>query len=208
VLYEAGERGVDVPGLSLAASVAVPLEKPWVAPPLSLPGWLAGAASSVGVAASILLTPSQAGDAVIDLPILEGAARNQNLVYRALSTYDVGNLATGVGILAKNPAGTWTLQQHVLEGSRVWSQWNDPYISTTRDAGTARSFNKELKLGIVVIDLSRVSSPTIDAAAALSVYGVLDPAGRAGRAADIAAAQSEVSVLGLIPAPAVVGRLP
>lgn len=80
----------------------------------------------------------------------------ENYVYRALNKKDYERLSKGLGLEARNPDGTWTLKQHIVNGSgknpKAWE--NDPYISTTLDYSVAEGFNSGY--GIVKIDLSKV----------------------------------------------------
>lgn len=84
-----------------------------------------------------------------------------NIVYRALNQKDADRLSQGLGLEAKNPNGTWTLEEHVVSGSNKSSWVNDPYISTTSDLTVAQGFDEAgSNLGVIEIDLNQVSSPT------------------------------------------------
>jgi hypothetical protein len=62
-----------------------------------------------------------------------------------------------LGLEAKNPSGSWSLEEHILRGSKTTAWANDPYVSTTSDIEVARAFNEQgSKLGIAKIDLSKV----------------------------------------------------
>ncbi len=77
--------------------------------------------------------------------------------YRALNAKDTERLSQGLGLEAKNPAGNWSLGQHITDGSnpRAWA--NDPYISTTLDLKVAKAFNSSgNQLGVIKIDLSKI----------------------------------------------------
>lgn len=82
-----------------------------------------------------------------------------NYVYRALNKADYERLQQGKGLLAKNPQGTWTLEEHVRFGSNKISLDNDPYISTTTDINVAKGFDSGY--GIIRINLNKVQSNTI-----------------------------------------------
>ena len=67
----------------------------------------------------------------------------------------------GQGLEAKNPNGTWTLEEHLVNGSSKKSWANDPYISTTSDLNVAKGFNEAgSRLGIAVIDLDKIKTNT------------------------------------------------
>jgi len=83
---------------------------------------------------------------------------NENIVYRALNQKDSDRLSQGLGLEAKNPNGTWKLDEHLVGGSGKASWANDPFISPTTDIDVARGFNQSgSNLGIVKIDLNKVS---------------------------------------------------
>jgi len=88
-------------------------------------------------------------------------------VYRALNSQDVATMARDEGIVAKNSEGEWSLAQHLVKGLSRTSRANDPWISTTWDESVAQGLNESgSKLGVVAINLDRVSSAT-------AVVGVL-----------------------------------
>ncbi|GAA0127555.1 hypothetical protein UT300019_34620 [Clostridium sp. CTA-19] len=93
----------------------------------------------------------------------KGAAKaNENIVYRALNSKDAERLSQGLGLEAKNSAGTWKLDEHLIGGSGKASWANDPFISTTTDIDVARGFNQSgSSLGIVKIDLNKVPSQAL-----------------------------------------------
>ncbi|MCG8540988.1 MAG: hypothetical protein MJA82_13765, partial [Clostridia bacterium] len=95
--------------------------------------------------------------------VIKGKSKTRkNLVYRALNKKDAERLSRGLGLEAKNPAGTWKLDEHLVSGSSKSSWANDPFISTTTDIDIARGFNKSgSNLGIVKIDLNKVPSPVL-----------------------------------------------
>jgi hypothetical protein len=75
-------------------------------------------------------------------------------VYRALTSANAESLAAGDGIFAKAPAGSWSLEEHLIRGSSPKSFLNDPWISTTTDLNVAKAFNNGN--GIIRIDLSLI----------------------------------------------------
>lgn len=82
-------------------------------------------------------------------------------MYRALNQKDYERLTQGLGLEAKNPDGAWSLKEHLVSGSSKKSWESDPFISTTYDLDVARGFNESgSKLGIVAIDLDKVTSNT------------------------------------------------
>lgn len=136
---------------------------------------------------------------------------SKNIVFRALSQYDVGNLVAGRGIVSKHtpPHREWSLLEHILDGGKKMdgkdiSMGFDPWIATTRDIQIAlKRFNSGH--GIVVIDLNKVQS--IKKSAQYEFMGVYEPFG-AEYAAEMAANDSEVSVYKYIPINAIVGLIP
>ena len=90
------------------------------------------------------------------------AKTNENIVYRALNSKDSERLGQGLGLEAKNPVGTWKLDEHLIGGSGKSSWANDPFISTTTDIDVARGFNQSgSNLGVVKIDLNKVPSKAL-----------------------------------------------
>ena len=94
------------------------------------------------------------------------ATTSANIVYRAIRPAEASALARGEGLVAKNPAGTWTASEHVQLGSSRASFANDPWIASTRDLGVARAFDSGS--GIVMIDLTKVASPWTEVWSGLS----------------------------------------
>jgi hypothetical protein len=90
-----------------------------------------------------------------------GNVSDNYTVYRALTNEDLASESRGEGIQAKNPNGPWSLEDHVATGPRAQSLTNDPWIATSREQAVAEGFNSGN--GVVKIDLSRVSSPRLDA---------------------------------------------
>jgi len=46
-----------------------------------------------------------------------------NTTYRAMTAQDAANVERGMGIVAKNPNGPWTAEEHVLNFSTVgWAE--------------------------------------------------------------------------------------
>ncbi|WP_407653330.1 RHS repeat-associated core domain-containing protein [Brevibacillus ruminantium] len=134
------------------------------------------------------------------IPNLKERPKGKNIVYRALNGMDVENLANGMGIIAKNPKGDWTLEQHIIGGDASWK--NDPWIATTEDYIIAKTrFNSGQ--GIVAIDLSKVGTPHLRAWEALP-YDPTDDIS----AYEIALYDREVSVKYFIPRESIVGFVP
>lgn len=80
-----------------------------------------------------------------------------DIVYRALRADELNSVSQGKGLRAKNPDGTWTLEEHLKYGSRKESFANDPWISTTRDYDVATGFGPHKS--IIRIALNDVYSP-------------------------------------------------
>lgn len=132
-------------------------------------------------------------------------------MYRSLSSYDVGNLVAGRGILSKHtpPHREWSLLEHILDGNKKEdgkdiSMGSDPWIATTRELRIANERYRG-KHGIVVIDLNKVSS--IKKSAQYEFMGLYEPFG-VEYAAEMAENDSEVSVYKYIPISAIVGWIP
>ena len=86
---------------------------------------------------------------------------SDNYVYRALNQKDYERYTNGLGLEAKNPNGSWSLKEHLVDGSGKLSWANDPYISTTSDLSVAKGFNQSGSgYGIVKIDMNKVTSPS------------------------------------------------
>ncbi len=82
-----------------------------------------------------------------------------NYVYRALNQKDYERYTNGLGLEAKNPDGSWSLKEHLVDGSGKLSWVNDPYISTTSDFSVAKGFDQSGSgYGVVKIDMNKVTS--------------------------------------------------
>jgi RHS repeat-associated protein len=87
----------------------------------------------------------------------------RSLAYRALNAYDLKSLAAGRGLAAKAPEGTWTINEHILQGSSKAALENDPLIALTRDPAFAKSLNASGGgHGVVAVDLNAVPSTVHD----------------------------------------------
>ncbi len=111
---------------------------------------------------------------------------------------DAARLEAGFGLEAKNPAGSWSLVEHVALGSSKASWANDPWIATAKDIEIARASDSER--GIVAIDLTKVPAPQ---AKAWEFYPRVN--GIEGIPYHYSIWQQEVSVQGAIPKEAIVG---
>jgi len=83
-----------------------------------------------------------------------------NFAYRALTSANAETLAAGQGILAKAPNGSWTLEQHLIQGSSPKSFLNNPWIATSTDINIAKAFNSGN--GIIRIDLSQMPASSME----------------------------------------------
>lgn len=81
-------------------------------------------------------------------------ASKGNYVYRALTSANAETLASGQGIFAKAPQGTWSLEQHLIHGSKPKSFINNPWIATSTDINIARKFSSGN--GLIRIDLNKL----------------------------------------------------
>ena len=123
-----------------------------------------------------------------------------NIVYRALNSKDARRFEAGLGLEAKNPAGTWNVGEHVALGSGKSSWANDPWIATTKELDVARGFDSGK--GIVAIDLNKVSSTQLKA---WELYPRVN--GEAGLPYHYSIWQQEISVYQNIPIEAIVGTV-
>src|SRR5713226_6413612 len=161
-----------------------------------------GAARDAAAAAAKEAAASAAAKETATAAAANAAAEDAgNVVYRALNSQDVATMARGEGIVAKNPEGEWSLAQHIVKGSSRTSWANDPWISTTWDQGVAEGFNESgSKLGVVAINLDRVSSVTAEG---WRIYPRLP--GEAGLPYYYSIWQQEVSVFQGTPQEAIMG---
>lgn len=129
----------------------------------------------------------------------EGPAAN--VVYRALNSQDVETISRGEWIVAKNPEGEWSLEEHIMGGSSKESLANDPWIATTLDRSVAEGFNEAgSKLGVGAINLDRVSSVAVEGSRAFPRVP-----GEAGLPCQYSVWQQEVSIYQRIPQEAIMG---
>ena len=133
---------------------------------------------------------------------LAGSAEGEsNTVYRAINAKDAERLSQGLGLEAKNPTGSWELDEHLVSGSNNSSWQNDPWISTTSDINIAKGINSSgSNLGVVEIDLSKVTSTQING---WEIYPRVN--GEAGLPYHYSIWQQETSVLENIPIDAIRG---
>ncbi len=101
------------------------------------------------------------------------------------------------GLFAKNPDATYTVEGHVLNGSRPG--FSSQYISTTADPSVAQQWASKTGNRIVEVDLSKVDNPVID---------LSNPEGRAASlkgvtSRNFAGKSSEVLIEKSIPADAI-----
>jgi len=86
-------------------------------------------------------------------------ASSSRFVFRSLNSYDIESLKLGNGLWAKAPNGSWSLENHLVFGSRMSSWSNDPFIATSTDFSIAQSFSNGN--GIVMIDLTKIPSSSL-----------------------------------------------
>ena len=122
----------------------------------------------------------------------------RNVAYRALNAKDAARLEAGLGLEAKNPAGTWSVGEHVELGSGKASWANDPWIATTPKLDVARGFDGGR--GVISIDLGKVPSTQLKA---WKLYPRVN--GKAGIPYHYSIWQQEVSVFQNIPRNAILG---
>ncbi|WP_155986896.1 RHS repeat-associated core domain-containing protein, partial [Paenibacillus durus] len=78
--------------------------------------------------------------------------------YRSINDVDIDMIAAGKGIIAKDPMGTWSAEEHILYGSDEEAWVNDPWLSTTADPTVAFNKYNGNRNGVIVIDLSKIQS--------------------------------------------------
>jgi RHS repeat-associated protein len=113
-------------------------------------------ASGIGEAAFTLKVASRS---LLNQGSRQAAKSAENFVYRSLTSANAETLAAGKGIFAKAPGGSWTLEQHLIQGSSPKALLNNPWIATSSDINIARSFSSGN--GLVRIDLSKLSANSI-----------------------------------------------
>lgn len=82
------------------------------------------------------------------------------IVFRALNEQDRIRVDDGIGIVAKNPYGSLSPEDHVLYGSQPAAQANDPWISTSSELWVVKD-GFDQGHGVVRIDLSKVPGEKI-----------------------------------------------
>ncbi|MFN3960020.1 MAG: RHS repeat-associated core domain-containing protein [Parvularculaceae bacterium] len=117
---------------------------------------------------------------------------NPNYVFRGLNSQDVGTLAAGSGIVARDPLGDLTIAEHQSGAFAKYSQ----FISTSKSFAVAAEYGKQF--GSVAIDTRKVPQTGIDVAASS------DP----GVNRELAEREQEVLNRGSIPQGAVAGYAP
>ena len=125
----------------------------------------------------------------------------RDYVYRGLRAADVGTIAAGQGIIAKNPSGSWSLLEHVRRGSQPDSEWSDPWISTSRDPLVALSFDRNNR-GVVVVDRARLTALGIRN---VDVFDAIPRGGTTPADLEMVRSQQEIAVYQRIPQAAIVG---
>ena len=126
---------------------------------------------------------------------------SNNTAYRALNQKDYDRYTNGLGLEAKNTNGSWSLKEHLVNGSGKQSWANDPFLSTTTDLNVAKGFNKAgSNLGVVAIDLDKLTSKTYKG---YEIYPRVN--GVDGLPYHYSIWQQEVSVQGSIPRDAIIG---
>lgn len=134
----------STPTKSSASSIAIP------APVVSVPVSEGFIAATTRVLGSIVALVSISGSSS------EKDRERQHTVYRALTKEDVASLASGNGIVARNPIGNVSITQHVLQSNAE----NSPWISTTKLDSVAKN-RYESGYGVVSIDTRKVTSKIV-----------------------------------------------
>ncbi|CAG9368252.1 SH3 domain-containing protein [Clostridium perfringens] len=118
-------------------------------------------------------------------------------VYRAIHDADLQRIKDGLGLQAKNPNGTWSLEEHIVRGSNSESWKNDRFISTSLDLEISRIFNSSKNLGIIKIDLEKVPKELIYKS--YKEFPLYDINGHRSLAYEFSVWQQEISILKEIP---------
>ncbi|TAH49791.1 MAG: hypothetical protein EYC68_16320 [Chloroflexota bacterium] len=114
------------------------------------------------------------------------------IVYRGLAKGD----DPSKGLAARNPSANNDVASHIA--GKTDSQW----ISTSKNVNTATTFGKRDMVGVVAIDLSRVSSLKVDVSSGIPGYP------RDYMLSRWAIKHEEVLIQGTVPADAIVGFRP
>lgn len=90
----------------------------------------------------------------------------RSTTYRGLTAQDAASLDDGLGLIAKNPNGVWTAEDHVANfkfGTKGGALKNDPWIGTTRDYDVVIGpKGYDSGNGIVAINLNRVPNAQVE----------------------------------------------
>jgi len=138
---------------------------------------------------------SEAALTLVPMLKLEGAVAEStsNIVYRVIRADENPML----GLFAKNPAAAYSVEGHIINGSRPG--WASQFISTTRNVSVAQAWAAKTGNRVVAIDLSRIDGAIID----LSTEAGRNSFLRGITAKNFSAASSEVLIQGDVPAIAI-----
>jgi hypothetical protein len=131
--------------------------------------------------------------AVQTSPIERATSEPPRIVYRVIRADENPE----IGLFAKDPSATYTVEGHILNGSRPG--WASQYISTTADLDMAQSWAARSGNRIVAIDLTAVKGQVIDLSSQAGRLQYL----RGVTARNFAASSSEVLIKGEVPQSAV-----
>jgi RHS repeat-associated protein len=141
---------------------------------------------------------------VTKLPLPKTQSASQELIVAKLAQTQEKSIAyrviraeedISVGLSAKNPSASYTVEGHVLHGSRIETQ----YISMTKDLNVAKEWASKTGNRIVEIDLNQVKGEVID----LSNQVGRDAYLKGNTAKNFATKSSEVLLHGTVPTTAI-----
>ncbi len=125
--------------------------------------------------------------------LIQQADNSDDIVFRVIRADETPS----VGLIAKNPNATYTIEGHILNGSREGFQ--SQFISTTRDIDVAIRWASNTGNRIVAIDLSIVNGSIFDLSTLDRAMNFL----RGNTARNFAASSAEVLIQGNVPARAI-----
>ncbi|UHA73753.1 DUF7587 domain-containing protein [Paenibacillus sp. 481] len=122
---------------------------------------LPAAGAGGGIAAGAYAAAARIAGTIGTLLSISGSSSErerdrQNMVYRALTPSDAASLAAGKGISARNPKGTVSITNHIMQSDAK----NSPWISTTKSLSVATGRYGSGN-GIVSIDLRKVTTKVV-----------------------------------------------
>jgi hypothetical protein len=106
------------------------------------------------------------------------------------------------GFHPKDPNATYTIEGHIINGSRV--TFKSQYISTTKSLDIARQYRENPNIPIYAIDLNKVQGNVFD----LTIESVLNENVKGIMSRNFARYSQEVIIEGVIPPEAIIMIIP